>query len=212
MANILRFRGDDHTQAQSNLPWYVTGQLDEPERARLEEHLATCACCREDLESERLLAREVVSLPLSADAGWAELRRRMTSSPRAHRLQQRPIRSSRFRLRGGRFGWLLAAQAALLAAFAYTLVSARDEALYHTLGSPTDREAANVIAIFRPNATEAELRGMLSGNEARIVDGPTASGAFALRVPEARRDEIVGRLQQHDAVALAQPIDAAPGT
>ena len=210
MAKILRFRGDHHTQTQNNLPWYVTGQLDERERALVEEHLATCACCREDLESERVLARDVVNLPLSADAGWAELRRRMNSSPRAQRLQQRPIRSSRFLPRGGRFGWLLAAQAVILAAFAYTLVPARDDAIYHTLGSPAEGEVANVIVIFRPDVTEAELRGTLSGHGARIVDGPTASGAFALRVPDDRRDAIVGKLQQDQAIALAQPIDGGP--
>ena len=46
-----------------------------------------------------------------------------------------------------------------------------------------------MIVIFRPDVTEAELRGTLSGHDARIVDGPSASGAFALRVPDDRRDE-----------------------
>lgn len=210
MAKILRLRGDQHRQTQSNLPWYVTGQLNERERGQVEEHLATCACCREELESERELAESVASLPLSTDAGWAELRRRMNSSPRQNRLASQPIRTSRTFQRMGRIGWLLVAQAVAVAAFVYTLVPSGEPAPYRTLSAPAASEAANAIIIFRPGVSEAELRQTLTENGARIVDGPTASGAFALRVPEDRRQAVIGNLQQDSTVALAQPIEAEP--
>jgi len=211
MAKIIPLRSDPHRDTQADLPWYVTGQLDESERARVDEHLATCASCREDLESERLLANDIAKLPLNADAGWAELRRRMNSTPRQRRLQGQPIRTSRTLPRAGRIGWLIAAQAVVLAAFAYTLAPGPSTETYHTLSSSETGEAANVIVIFRPDVTEAQLRATLTENRAQIVDGPTASGTFALRVPAEERGAIVASLQKDETIALAQPIDGGSG-
>ena len=211
MAKIIRFRSDPHRDTQDDLPWYVTGQLDETERARVDEHLATCALCREDLENERLLANDVAKLPLNADAGWAELKRRMNSTPRQQRLQGQPIRTSRTLPRVGRIGWLIAAQAVVLAAFAYTLTPAPTNETYHTLGSPQTGEPANVIVIFRPDVTEADLRNTLTENGAQVVDGPSASGAFGLRVPTDQRAAVVARLQKDETIALAQPIGKPGG-
>jgi hypothetical protein len=42
------------------------------------------------------------------------------------------------------------------------------------------------------------------------VDGPTASGAYILMVPDDRRAEALAQLQKSKAIALAQPIDAEP--
>jgi anti-sigma factor RsiW len=50
-------------EADDRLPVYLDGEMDDPERRRLEAHLAACARCREELETLRLALGAVRSLP-----------------------------------------------------------------------------------------------------------------------------------------------------
>jgi anti-sigma factor RsiW len=212
MGKIIRFRGDRHRQTQEALPWYVTDQLDDGERADVETHLADCEACRRELETERDLARQVVDLPLNADASWEAVRRRMRPRSRSSKLQGLADALQRTFARPTRLGWVVAAQALVLAAagVAYTALPQRVPAAYHTLSAPPAYGAGNVIAIFRPDISEEHIRATLIANHARVVDGPTASGAYVLRVPDADRPAILADLQQNEEVVLAQPIDAGP--
>ena len=74
MVDIIRLNDDPHRQTQQLLPWYVTGTLDRDETALVAQHLSECAECREDLEAEAALARELKALPGDADQGWAALK------------------------------------------------------------------------------------------------------------------------------------------
>lgn len=77
-------RRTGHEEAWDLLPWYVNRSLEEAERERVEEHLATCAICREELrywDSFAELVREDGELEVSAGAGLARLRRRLASTP-----------------------------------------------------------------------------------------------------------------------------------
>jgi hypothetical protein len=67
----------------------------------------------------------------------------------------------------------------------------------------------NVIVVFRPDVRESEMRRLLKGSEARLVDGPTAANAYVLRVPQAERAAALSQLRNDAAVVLAEPLDAA---
>ena len=58
---------------------------------------------------------------------------------------------------------------------------------YHTLSSAPPPASANVIAMFRADTSEAEMRAMLDSTGASIVRGPTAAGAYLLHVEPKRR-------------------------
>ena len=97
MVDIIRLNGDLHAQTQHLLPWYVTGTLEDDETAQVEKHLSECAECREDVEAERALAREIRALPNDVDHGWAVLKARIDETETAPRkLSTFPI-SSRWR-------------------------------------------------------------------------------------------------------------------
>ena len=115
MGKIIRFRGDRHRQTQEALPWYVTDQLDDGERADVETHLADCEACRRELEAERDLARQVVDLPLNADASWEAVRRRMRPRGPSSKLRSLADALQRAFARPTRLGWVVAAQALVLA-------------------------------------------------------------------------------------------------
>lgn len=213
MGRIIRFEPDRHRQTQTLLPWYVAGQLDDEERARVEAHLHDCAECQAELRLEHRLAASVAELPFAADSGWSELSRRIATESE----MRRPLARMRRALAApGRLGWAIAAQFAVLAAglgLALPLVrphsAAPPPAAYHALGAARPTPAGNVVVIFQPNARTADLTRALRASQARLVDGPTAANAYVLDVPMSQRTATLARLRADSAVSLAEPIDPA---
>jgi DNA-directed RNA polymerase specialized sigma24 family protein len=81
----------------------------------------------------------------------------------------------------------------------------RDAAGYSTLGA---RAAApgNLVVSFDPATPERELRRILQASGARIVDGPTAAGAYVLDVAVGDAGPTLSSLRAEPAVTLAEPL------
>ena len=207
MPDLIQPAANAHDDAEALLPWYATGQLDDRERASVEDHLSSCASCRRQLAAERRLMEEVRSSDLRADDGWARIRARLDEHgvvrPRFGRaaelwnLARRPA-----------VAMLAAAQLAFVV-IAGGLLLSLSRPSYHALGSAPAPAAANVIVIFRPQATEAQMRSALQGSNATLVGGPTPANAYLLHVPANNRPTVVARLQANRAIQMAQPIDEA---
>jgi hypothetical protein len=82
------------------------------------------------------------------------------------------------------------------------------DADYRLLGSGETAVAGNVIVMFAPDTTDRELRATLEQVGGKIVDGPTASGAYMIRVASAERPAALARLRAASPVVLAEPVDA----
>jgi anti-sigma factor RsiW len=210
MGRIIRFEPDRHRETQTLLPWYVTGRLEEDERASVEAHLRDCPECQAELRLERRLAAEIAELPVEADGAWAALNSRITAEEAA----PPPLA----RLRGALARpWAIAAQFVLVtAALGLVLPLARPQAptqapapapAYHALGAPPPHPAGDLLVIFRPDARSADLTRALRATNARLVDGPTAANAYVLDVPLAERAVALERLRADAAVSLAEPVD-----
>lgn len=207
MTKIFNFEDARHQQTQGLLPWYVNGTLDSAETAAVEKHLTECDECRADLERERVLGREVAHLPLDADHGWERMRARLEGAA------QPPGRPAVALLRRRvPLGWALAAQAACLALAvgAAVWLAPSQNHTYRALGASTPPTNGNVVVIFKPDVSEATLRGALREVGARVVDGPTTADAYVLHVDAARRADALIRLRANGEVTLAEPIDAEP--
>ena len=199
-----------HHDAEDLLPWYATGRLDGDDVALVEDHLSSCAHCRRRLAVERRMIEEFAQLSPQVDSGWARLRQRIEVP--------RPRESLWDKLRGQVAGlWqglsrpaiatLAVAQLAFVVAAGAILLSL-SQPDYRALGSAPAPSSANVIAMFRAETTEAQLRNLLQSNQASLVDGPTAGGAYLLRVPASSRPAVLARLRGNRQVLMAQPIDA----
>jgi hypothetical protein len=207
---IIRLHGGPHDEIRALLPWYVTGRLEAGDHARVAAHLKTCRACQEDVEFERRLEVEVAAAPMDVEQGWMAMRRRLAQTPARRRLSDRL---------GGLWqtptwlGWALASQALLIvAAGALTLRDkspAPPAAVYRALGAPTRPTAGNALLMFRPDTPERVLRRILQVADARLIDGPTAAGAYVVKVPSAERSRVLARLRARPEVTLAQPLDPA---
>lgn len=197
-----------HDEAEMLLPWYATGQLEPSDRLLVERHLSSCADCREQLVLERRLVREFRGYAPEVDAGWARLRRRMEPGRTQGKSRARTGTRRWSMVRHPVVAGLAAAQLAVLV-IGGTLILSMSRPNYQALGSAPAPANADLIIIFRPQATEADLRSALRSANASIVEGPTDANAYLLHVPSEQRRQSLDRLQRDREVQMAQPIDGA---
>ena len=211
MAEIIRLRGSHHEQAQQLLPWYVNGTLDAGETAMVEAHLADCADCRADLAAEQVLARDVAALPIDVEHAWSALSDRIDAEGPPRRLAE-PVP---FLRRKVAMGWALGGPLAAAAAVAFAVAvvpgapSPAGET-YRALGSAPTAQPGNALVMFKPDARDSDLRAALIKAGARVVDGPTATGAYIVRIAPESRGQAIDDLRATPQVELAEPID--PGS
>jgi anti-sigma factor RsiW len=190
------------------LPWFVTGRLDADDTARVEAHVAACPACRADLEHERAL-HDVVRQDARADApdpaeGFQKLMARIGETERAFPAHATAVVAHALAL-------------AIVGAALWRHTDRIDEAPYRTLSSdvrPTP-SAAHLRVVFAPGTTTQELAGILDKVDARIVDGPSPAGAYALTLTSGVPDEAaiaakLSTLRADARVILAEPIRAEP--
>lgn len=211
MAEIIRLRGSPHEQAQQLLPWYINGTLEPDEKALVDAHLTECADCRAELASEQVLARDVAALPIDVEHAWTALSDRIDAAGPPRRLAE-PVP---FLRRKVAMGWALCGPFAAAAAVAFAvaiLPGAPSPAgpTYRALGSAPTAAPGNALVMFKPDARDGDLRAALTNAGARIVDGPTASGAYVVRIAPERRVQALAGLRAIPQVSLAEPID--PGS
>jgi hypothetical protein len=206
MAEILPLRPSEHESVHKLLPWFVNGTLSERETARVETHLAECEECREDLAFERELARGVATLPLNADDGWKAMQLRMAEAP-PESIAAAPVRLLRRRVP---VGWAmagsLAASVALVVMISGVRPSTAPQQTYHTLGSSGGATDGQMVVLFKPDTTEQEMRVILSAQSARLVDGPTAAGAYVVHVDDGDPSLAIKALRESSQVVLAEPL------
>lgn len=193
---ILRFEGTVHAEADRLLPWLANGTLEGEERAWVEQHLDDCAACQRELAWLQSLQSASRDEPAPADTTRAlrRLRRRLTAAPGHRHGRRRPWAQ-----------WVIAAQAVLALALGIALLRPSQPApgAYHTLGAaPVAQE--RLVVVFDPQLKEARMRQLLQACDARVVDGPTAAGAWVLSVPAARAPRIREALRAAPGVTLVE--------
>lgn len=191
-------------ETASLLPWYLSGTLGPREARAVEQHLAGCAACRDEVEHLRrlrtALASTVESRPAPARDLFASVRSRIEADAPASALSTVPEASWWERLAAAIFGILpprLAPAMALavivlqLGALAVVGTIAQ-QALrgpgVSTQSGPDDRRplpagTVRLRVAFRDSAPAAEIRALLQRLEARVTDGPSAAGLYIVEAP-----------------------------
>ena len=194
-------------EAMALLPWYVNGTLGVEERRAVEDHLATCALCPDELVAllkvQDVLRRDLAGAPEPSAALWQKVRGRIAEPPvvadQTQAADVRPPGRSAWawlsNLLGPalRPGWALAALI-LIAAQAAIIVGLVTRGPwwgggeYRTLTGPTIAERhsgprVRLRVAFSEEAPEKAIRAVLGELHAMIVDGPSAAGFYVIDVP-----------------------------
>lgn len=211
---VLRFEGSAHQEAQRLLPWFVNGTLEDEEFALVDRHLGECADCRREADGLQQLQAACTDTTPPADAtqSFLRLRRRIEASRAWRPLPRLSAIRRTWGLTPPWMRWAVAAQfAAILVLGGLLLAGDRPDATYRTLGDPAapDRGAADagldkLVVVFDPQIGEAQMRRLLRASEARIVDGPTDTGAYVLVVPARRTATVHEALRAAPGVTLVE--------
>ena len=219
-----------HQEMWELLPWYVNGTLSGQELDVVTGHLSTCIECRDEVARCRELA---AAMRIGPTVAWAPSSERLArvlagidaiETARAgvggwREWVRAPLASLRELMQGtpGPMRWALAAQGALvvllLAVMAWQTVLSPGPP-YRTLTTVSDqarRGQAQIRVVFAEDITEREIRGLLGGVQGKIVDGPSAIGAYTVEVPlpasaADRMAPVLDVLRADSKVRLAEPI------
>jgi hypothetical protein len=201
---------DPHAETRNLLPWLANGTLAGAELQRVQTHLGQCQACRTRLEWERGLYAGGDPAPvLSAQQAFARLKPSLgpqEARGRAARWARLAAANDPRWLRS-----LVAVQLGVILVLGLAVAWPDTEpASYHALGA---RKAVqdNIVVGFDPSTPERELRRILQGSGARLVDGPTASDAYVLAVAPNDAGQALRRLRAEPAVTLAEPLSAVGG-
>lgn len=225
---ILRLEPDPHVAVQRLLPWYLTGRLETAEHDIVETHLAQCPECRAELETERQwqLLHPGHGAQVDVEEGWARMRARLAGdapvTAPAPLITPMPVDMATPRRRGwlppslrapvrrASRAWAAPAllSAGLAAAIVLTLRPAAPVKEYVGMSAPAEA-AATAVVRFRPEATEAQIRHSLKDSGARLVDGPTVSDAYVLRLPREHYAAALDKLRKQPGVALVEALESA---
>ncbi|HSQ80394.1 MAG TPA: zf-HC2 domain-containing protein [Casimicrobiaceae bacterium] len=210
---ILRLDDSAHRRVDAVLPWFVNGTLGGDELAGVERHLRECGRCRREVALLKEVQTVCAAAELVPDAmpGYRRLSERISGGRRIGALADR-LRS--FRLQWQRAPhwarWTIVGEFAAIVAVSLWVrpLDSNSGEVYETLGSPVMRSASvgTIAVVFRPEARESDLRRIVQAAGARLVDGPTETNAYVLRVPAGRRKEALAALRAAPAVVLAEPL------
>ena len=206
---VLQLDPATHKVADVLLPWFVNGTLEGDELAFVQRHLGQCGSCQREVEWLRELHAACVAgeADPAASSALRNLRRRL-ERPRRGRGLVAPLRHL---WGGGRpwSQWVIATQLVMIIALgAWLLPTLEGPALYRTLGASNARTSTtgNLVVVFDPATTEADLRRMLRDAGARIVDGPTQANAYVLDVPAQRLGQAMQDLRAERAAVLVEQL------
>lgn len=215
-----------HRQLLELVPWLANGTLVGEERARVQEHVAQCAQCAEELERCRALAAALVAeAPAAAPhpAQLTRLLRRLDAEEAAPALSSLRRLAAPFAALPRGWRWALSAQLALLLVAVLALFGAATPgdqspapALYRTLGDAAAAPAngTRLRVVFAPELQEGEMRQLLLEVRAEVVAGPTPLGVYTLALPAGAGEPltvVLEHLRRQPGVRFAEPVTAGGG-
>ncbi len=218
-----------HDQFIEWMPWYVNGTLNAQDRATMDAYLAATPMARDEVRYYERMAetmkRRVDNIP--ADIGLAETLQRIKTSPKcvaAPRTQAAApdVAPPNFlqRLLGG--AWMkpaLGFAMAVIVAQGVMLFQQREEAIiYRSKGPIADTkspvgakvEGTFLRVVFKPSATEGELRLLLASTQAWIAGGPGQAGEYYLRFAPDHVQAGMESLKASGLVSEIAPVNRVP--
>jgi anti-sigma factor RsiW len=164
---------------------YATGVLSAHERGEVEKHLEGCAECRAELAAIEALRSDLRGAYDREPGPGPRVRRAVFEHIDADgRDRVVPIGTKRRVPSLPR--WAQLAALVLIVVQGGLLVRPTTEPVVATgpvVARGLEAQPTRLLISFNPNATEAQMRGVLEALGAHIVDGPTRSGEYRIELP-----------------------------
>lgn len=213
----MKLRRNIHAEVKLLLPWLINDSLEDRERSKVQTHLMDCQECQ--VERDRLQTMQETLTEDVPESSFQTPFRDLLSRIEVSERNKQALRLVPHRVSREGLDWkgLLAAVSgvpalvtiALLVVFAvYIQVPARDDPNFHTLTEGLSRPGIEhrVQVSFESDAGIEQVREVLVGIGANIIDGPNEDGTYLvdLVVPASLTDnEFIVRLAERDGIKKA---------
>ena len=216
-----------HLDISALIPWYVNGSIGERDRQRVDEHMALCVHCRNELARDRWIHDRMTGENSVEHIPVASLNRLQARLDDVHSEPADPPMAdtaAAAKPRHGSMPWqgLMAASIAVMAVAISLLAADRwlqsgahgMAPAYHTVTSAAPRAPDEAIrAVFSPTITLIELQGILDEAQLRIVSGPTEAGVYSLAVKSRQSvNSSLALLRAHAQVRFAESTQTSMGS
>jgi anti-sigma factor RsiW len=213
---------DTHAEAWALLPWLANGRIAPEDREWVESHASTCAECRAELATQRMIVTQVqrdgASSPAPAASEeqrsfnklWARVEASEAATPAAGaQAAAGTARSSRT------VRWLAAAvvvQAIGLGVLGMTLRGSRAPDFITVSQVEPRLNAPAVRLVFAPGASMSTINTLLAHQGLSIVSGPGAAGNFTAVLSAdavasgASAESVASVISKDPNVTFAQPV------
>jgi hypothetical protein len=209
-----------HRECWELLPWLANGRLTGASRATAEEHVRTCAACRQELAVQRRIC-STLSAPervtYAPGPSFRKLLERIDGSPgRAERAPETTrVRERRpAAWRPPALAWA-ASVVAILGATFWVAAERWSQPVYVTHTENHPRGAGVLHIAFAPAVSVDDASALLRAAGARVVEGPDATGVFGVALttdrPEAQLWSLATRLRADPRVRWVEPLPEPEG-
>ena len=186
------------------LPWYVNGTLDVSARRALDQEIVQSPTLRSEvawLRRVRSHIREQTEVDVSQRSETAGLDTLMAlvHAEQSGKVRPLPSRLTRWAADARRLPLSVGIAAALVLAQAVIIGTLLDQPAPEPLRTLSGGSAVGgqlLQITFKPLATEAQIRALLSSVRGEIVAGPGALGVYAVRVPDLQGAAALERLRR----------------
>ncbi len=184
--------------------------------SRLQEDQELLDACNDFQGFQKLYRQIDPTEPSPSDALFAQITGTISASQKAERkvpvLQSIPLveslRSFWQQIRQSiALPWMFAAVQAVV--IVLLLVPASQDNTYTTLSlaeNPGNADKSSINVVFRPTATEADIRNLLHGIQGSLSSGPSSEGRYVVSISsQSDLDMAVRTLKQSENVVFAEP-------
>ena len=224
----------EHDGIVELLPWYVTGTLKPDEQARIEQHLAGCAHCRQEIQFYRQL--EAAKPESSTTQAWqpsaahfSSIMDNIDESEKSTQREQVKSKASQreakwkswFKTTPNPLFWLVSLETVALAALVVLVVGQpllpSKTPVFETLSNASSAAKSNLPrlhVVFADDTTVKEIGELLQKQQAQLVSGPSAMGVYTLELPVADHHAVqktLGALRNDPKVKLVEELKDAVG-
>lgn len=218
-----------HQEITLLLPWYVNKTLRDHELKAVEKHLKVCLTCKREiaaLQKISLAVNQADALNSAAQASFSRLKNRL-HQPEASVSAQACAQPSGIKkstqlkwyhkLNLDFFRWpqtaavMLSVLALAVIVPGYYVAGPLQQSDFRTLSSSENASfnANEIKVIFAQGLGREQIGQVLDGIHGRIADGPSAEGAYLIRLTEATEVRTVldalAALRKNSGVLFAEP-------
>ncbi len=196
------------------IPLYLNGRLSEHERQEFEDALKVYPELKHELmelsEIKDLYREMEREIPPVSENLYAKILSNIRPLTDKEKVKERKgyteqlLESLKGLFSSPRLSWTVVAAQLVIILFLLTTMPEKDGFRTLTSQSTSQGELTRINVVFKEDAREKEIRGILNAFGATIVSGPSPEGLYTIEIKEDKKEVVLERLRSSGIVKFVE--------